>query len=364
MSPVKLRVARFQDYAAIAALEESNGLKSKAFAEWCGLWAGNPIYEELGPEWPIGWVLEDSEGRVVGCLCNLPLPYVFRGKKILVATGRAWAVDEKHRSFALLLMDAYFDQPKVDLFLNTTVNGNAAETFNVFGSLRVPSGDWTAAAFMVTNYVGFAASALRIKQMLLPSLLCYPVALALWCKDLFRKRLPRTSIVTEIATGFDERFDAFWEKLQARSSVLLAVRSRAVLNWHFAASRAQNQLWVVTVSQDGVMQAYGVFQQRDEPQYGLKRMRLVDFQALENGDDYCAAIIRRALEECRLHKIHVLEQVGCGLEKTRVFDQAAPYRRELPAWPFLYFTQDPQLAEALANPKAWAPSSFDGDASV
>ena len=108
---VQVRVARFQDHAAIAALEEAHGLKSKPFAEWCELWAGNPAYEELGPEWPIGWVLEDSDRKIVGCLCNLPQWYAFRGKRLLVATGHGWAVEDQHRGFALLLMDAYFDQP-------------------------------------------------------------------------------------------------------------------------------------------------------------------------------------------------------------------------------------------------------------
>src|SRR5580698_8290148 len=88
LSPtVRLRQARFEDHAEIAALEQSQGLKAKPFEEWRRLWTCNPSYKEFGPDWPIGWVLE-AKGRIVGTLSNLPLSYVFQGSKLLVATGR------------------------------------------------------------------------------------------------------------------------------------------------------------------------------------------------------------------------------------------------------------------------------------
>ncbi|MDQ6664133.1 MAG: hypothetical protein M3Z23_07050 [Acidobacteriota bacterium] len=362
---VRLREACFSDHAAIAALEAAQGLKPKALAEWRALWEGNPCYREIGPSWPIGWVIETSDGKIAGSLCNLPLPYVYRGQKLLIATGRGWAVDERYRSYALLLMDAYLSQSRVDLFLNTTVNGSAAAAFGVFGSARVPVGDWGSAAFFITRYRGFAESALRIKQSSQPHLLSYPVGLALYVKERFTaKRISATEIPVEFSRDFDERFDPFWEALSRDRQKLLAVRDRAVLRWHFSASLARQELWVLTVSRNAAIQACAIFQRRDEPQFGLKRMRMVDFQALHSRAEFSAAILRRALEQCRAQGIHALENVGCGLENTRVFDQFAPYRRKLSAWSCFYLSRRPELAESLRNPSAWAPSSYDGDSSV
>jgi hypothetical protein len=361
---VELRDARFQDYKAIAALERSQGLTSKPFDEWRRIWAGNPCYEELGPRWPIGWVLEIGD-RIVGCLSNIPLSYTFRGRKLLVAAGRGWAVEDEYRSYALLLMDEYFNQQNVDLFLNTTVNAQAAEAFSTFGSIRAPVGDWETAAFAITAYRGFAESALRIKRLPLPALLSYPAGLGLWVKDrVTAKRLPQTDIEVRLARDFDQRFAAFWEILSQRSENLLAVRSRETLKWHFGAALDKDNIWVVTASRNGNIDAYAVFQRRDEPEYGLKRMRMVDFQACEWHDHYCAALLERAYDECRAQRIHVLEHVGCGLERTRIFDRFAPYRRKLPGWSFFYLTRDEELAEELAEPEAWAPSSYDGDSSL
>jgi hypothetical protein len=361
---VQLRDARFQDYKAIAALEGSQGLISKPFDEWRRLWAGNPSFEEIGPRWPIGWVLEIDD-RIVGCLSNIPLSYTFRGRKLLVAAGRGWAVEEEYRSYALLLMDQYFNQENVDLFLNTTVNGKAAEAFSTFGSLRVPVGDWQTAAFAVTEHRGFAESALRIKGIQFPGLLSYPAGLGLFLKDrVLAKTLPHTDIEVRLARDFDQRFAGFWEILSQRSDNLLGGRSRETLKWHFGSALEKNNLWVVTAARNSNMDAYAVFQRRDEPEYRLKRMRMVDFQACEWHDHYCAALVQRAYDECRTQGIHVLEHVGCALERTRIFDKFAPYRRKLPGWSFFYLTRDEELAAQLAEPEAWAPSSYDGDSSL
>ena len=361
---VTLRVARFQDYAAIAALEQSQGLAIKPFDEWRRLWAGNPCYEEMGPRWPIGWVLEDGE-RIVGCLTNVPLPYTFRGRKLLAATGRGWAVEDEYRSYALLLMDEYFNQEGVDVFLNNTVNAKAAEAFSTFGSMRVPVGDWNSAAFAVTAHREFAESALRIKNIPQAKLLSYPAGLVLAMKDHFRAQaIPKSDIDVVLVHDFDQRFDVFWEMLSQRSSALLAVRSRDALRWHFAPFLEKGRLWIFTAARNGNIDAYAVFQRRDEPQYGLKRMRMVDFQACDWHDQYCAAFMRRAYDECSAQGIHVLEHVGCDLEKTRVFERAAAYRRKLPGWSFFYSAKGEKLAGELAQTEAWAPSSYDGDASL
>jgi hypothetical protein len=361
---VQLREARFQDYKAIAALEESQGLASKPFDEWRRMWAGNPAYEELGPRWPIGWVLEDGD-RIVGCLTNIPLAYTFRGRKLLGAAGRGWAVDDQYRGYAPLLMDEQLNQENVDLFVNNTVNGNAADAFHTFGFSQVPVGDWTAAAFTITEHRGFAESALRIKKVPGAALLSYPAGLALLVKDkVTRVSIPKTDIPVMLTRDFDQRFDMFWDLLNGRGQALLAVRSRDALKWHFGPYIDQDKLWVLTASRSGNIDAYAVFQRRDEPRYGLKRMRMVDFQACDWQDQYCAALMQRAFEECAKQGIHVLELVGCGLEKTRIFDQSAPYRRELPGWCFYYMTQNAALKEELTFADAWEPSSYDGDASL
>jgi hypothetical protein len=264
-----------------------------------------------------------------------------------------------------MLLNEYFSQQNVDLFLDSTVNGKALSAFSTFGSKRVPVGDWERAAFKIVRHRGFAESALRIKDLPLPGFLSYPAGLALSLKDgLTAKPIPKAELEVRLAHDFDQRFDTFWEALSQRSDFLLAVRSREVLQWHFNSLVGTDKLWVLTTERGGMMNAYAIFQSRDEPKYGLKRMRLVDFQSFGDFDQHCAAFLRTAYDLCRARGIHVLENVGCDLTKTRVFDQAAPYRRELPGWCYFYLSNDVDLAHQLEQPGAWVPSSYDGDASL
>ena len=95
-----LRPASFDDYDEIAALEEANGLSSKPLDQWLHLWQNNPAYQQL-PGWPIGWVLEDQNGRIVGSLQNIPCLYRFDGRTYVGGFGRGWAVDVRYRAFSV-----------------------------------------------------------------------------------------------------------------------------------------------------------------------------------------------------------------------------------------------------------------------
>ena len=362
-----LRPARFEDYPQIERLESSHGLPTLRADDWRGLWLDNPLSRRPGDKWPIGWVLEDADGTVVGSLGNIPSLYTYQDRELIAATGRGWVVASEYRGLALWLMDEYFHQQGVDLFINTTVNSLAVDPFSAFGSVRVPLGDWDTAAYWITRHRAFARTALRIKAVPLPGLLAIPAGALLRFKDAFGVRpLPTlaASVVVERADAFDSRFDAFWAELvRQNASKLLAVRDCQTLSWHFAGPIRTGQAWIFTASRNHLLRAYCVLKRQDHPQSGLVRMRLVDYQNLES-EDLLPGLLRAALERCKAEGIYALEHVGCDLPKMRSLDRFAPYRRKLPAWPFYYKAGDPMLDADLRKPEVWDPSAFDGDASL
>jgi hypothetical protein len=198
-----------------------------------------------------------------------------------------------------------------------------------------------------------------------PRLLCYPAAAALWTRDRFTaKNLPPAAREVRRENGFVAAFDDFWQCLAARRSTLLGVRSCDVLEWHFGASLRREEVWVLTVPDGERLAGYAIFQRRDEPATGLRRMRLVDFQALSDERDCLNALLSEALRMAQRESIDVLEKVGRNLEDTRLIDEFAPYRRKLPAWPMFFHTPDAELHHQLQRPEVWNPSSFDGDSSL
>ncbi len=362
-----VRTAAFEDYSGIAALYERHGFTSRSFEEWASLWIGNPLYNEL-TEWPIGWVLEDENRTIVGYLGNIPLPYIFGGRHIVAATSRAWVVDPGFRSYSFSLLSRFFRQKSVDLFLNTTVNANATKGYEAFRVSRVPVGAWDQSIFWITNYRGFATSALANRRVFGWKLLSFPVSLGLFAQDkLPAKRLEahRYGVSLTFVNGFDARFDNFWEKLLiSNSDILLAMRSREILDWHFRRALTENRAWVLVAEADSQLIAYAIFLRRDNKKVGLDRLRLIDFQSLPGRYEVLRPMLGRALDRCRMESVDMLEVIGLSPERQRAIDNAGRRRRSLPSWLYFYKANDDRLAEALKDPRSWDPSCFDGDASL
>jgi len=363
----KLRAASFDDFEQIAAVASRGGLsRPNSYEEWSHLWLGNPLYRERRADWSIGWVLEDEGGRIVGSMENIPLAYEFQGKRILAASGRGWVADPDYRSASLLLLDNVINQPGVELYLNSTFSPASTPAITVFGCSRVPVGVWDESAFWVTQHQGFLASFLTRKGYPMAKPLSYPIAGAMSLREkLKRAGLQASDVEVHACSGFDDRFDDFWADLRGRNPhVLLAMRTREVLAWHFKYALSNNRAWIATIVDGGRIIAYAVFDRRDRTDIGLRRARLVDYRSLDGSSTLLLPLLSWAIRKCRAEGIHMLEHLGPWLEEGEVIAVIAPYRRKLSSWRYAYRANTAALAEGLRDRRAWAPSLFDGDASL
>lgn len=363
-----IREVSFDDYAQIVALESKYGLDTKGYEEWKHLWSKNPAYIQFQESLPIGWVLERADKNIVGYLGNVPLFYELEGRRLLACVAHAWVADVQYRSYSPLLLERYFSQQVVDLFLNATVGRLAAQSFAAFESLPVPVGAWDQSSFWITNYQGFMAHWLAMKAAPLAKPLSYLLSVGLFVRDAAAKarlRQPNTEIEVQVCANVDRRFDIFWEALtRVNSHVLMGLRTRETLEWHFQHALRQNRAWIVTASKGSDLTAYGIFRRYDNPQFGLHRMRLVDFQTLDGNADSLLLMLHWALDICRREGIDMVECIGFPTDKAAVIREMAPYTRKLPSWLYFYKAREKSLAVRLSNPTVWNPSQFDGDASL
>ena len=365
--PPALRPTSFTDYPKIKDLEARFLPESLTEAEWRGLFLDNPSWSRVGDTWPLGWLLEDPDGDVVGSIYNIPSLYHWHGRELVCANGRGWVVDPAYRGYALWLMDEYYNQDGVDLFVNTTVAEDVMSVQTEY-AIKIPLGDWEQLAFRPTRYRAFAAKFLEIRFPMIksfPRLVLTPLcAAALWVKDTAFARIPRTPRSVEVTEVqcFDERFDALWtEVVAARPDVLLAQRDQATLAWHYAIPAARGDIRIFTASRNGVLRAYCVFK-RHPREFDIRSMRLVDFQTAEPDDDLLSPLLRLASRRFGDDGFHIVEHLGSGIPKTAAFDRAAPYRLRH-NWSYFYQAADPILAAELTRPEGWDPSEYDGDAS-
>jgi hypothetical protein len=360
----RLRAATFEDYEQIARLESRFNVGGVASYEaWSHLWLGSALFRELQEHWSIGWVLEDDDHRIVASIGNIPLAYECEGRTLLTATGRSWVAEPEHRSAALLLLDHVVNQAHVDLYVNNTVNHSSEGALEALQCSPVPVGIWNERVFWITRYRGVVESALRQRHYPLAKPLSYPLGAAVFLKDrLTTPALRAGGVEVSACPAFDDRFDDFWAELKRRNPhQLLAVRTREVLEWHYKYALLYGQLWIVTVVDGSRIVAYATF---DRDRTNSTAMRLVDFQSLDGTTDLLPPLLHWAASKCREEGDLTLMAIGRWLEKGELLDRIAPHRRRLPQWIYFYRANDPALAERLRDKRAWAPSLFDGDASL
>ncbi len=359
----KIRLAVFDDYAGIAAVELRNGLRPKSRPEWEHLWTENPVCKRLG-NWPIGWVAEDERQEIVGYMGSIPFRCHFKGRDLVVGTTHAMTMDPPHRGIAGFFLRRCA-RLRADLFVVTTANEYSAK-FNVIFGRATPLGNWDRSAFWITNYHGFLASTCKKKGW--PTFLSYPGAATLSLRD---RVVGAYSWVDhragEVGTcsQFDQRFDVFWEELKrAYPERLLTGRSSEDLQWHFKYALADKRLWIATVEKHSRLLAYAVFLRQDKPDIHLKRVRLIDFQVLNGDHQLLVPMLAWAIRRCQHEGIHMLEAFSLRPDKQAVIDSLSPRWRRLPAWLYFYMATSKGLTEELKDPNVWDPCQYDGDGSL
>lgn len=349
-----VRLACFDDYAGIAAVQRANGLTPKSREEWEHLWTANPARNAL-PKWPMGWVLEDPEAGIVGSICNVPFLWRLGDQTLVCASGHGWSVRPAYRGFSLLLLRKYVSQPGVDVLITTSPSATVSALFEKMGWSKVPAGRWDRAAVWVTSYRALArelgTSALngeRGEPRFAPDA-PQPVAAGAYClcwRD-----------------AFDSSFDEFWTELRARRpGVLLSCRSRADLEWHFRYGLAAGRVRILTALKGSRLAAYAVFHLRCA-EAGVRVAGVADLQMLEPDPALCRAMMESAVRYCRGQGIALIDNAGCWLESAAYLGQRAPYHRSTGTWLYLYRAAAP-LDAALRDARHWQPTLFDGDATL
>ncbi|MDD5774440.1 MAG: hypothetical protein PHS64_00695 [Candidatus Omnitrophica bacterium] len=363
---VDLRVAQYSDFDRIMDLQARYRLPRKNYDEWAHIWKENPAIKDNN-SFPIGWVLEGSGGDIVGYLGNIPSLCEFAGKRLAAVSTTCFVVDTKYRNSSLLLMNAFFKQKNVDLFLNTTANREGERVFSAFKARKIPSPDQDIALFWIPGYRGFAASLLRKKQIPLACAARYPLSCMMWMYDTAsgRNQWRKPGREIEIRKGFDDEFDVFWQELRATyPRTVMAMRDREHLMWHFTYALSQKRLWIFVSRRDSRMTGYALFLRQDNPDICLNRVRLVDFQTIDGDPGALRDMIFSCMRKCRSEGIHVIEAVGFNEKKRACLTKCSPYKRRMLSWPFLYKAGTAALSEDLNDPRSWDASFYDGDGSI
>jgi hypothetical protein len=310
-------------------------------------------------------VLESASGEIVGTLSNVHSEYKYDAHTLRAVIAASWAVDVDYRSLALSLKSKFFSQTNVDLLLNGSASQRTAQLLPAFKAKPVPHPCYDEVLFWITEYRGFARSALRKfgKQWMLPA---SPLLGVVW-RALDSVRRVRSAVrgtgVTE-RHSFDARFDRFWTTLSARPNRLLALRSRDALEWRLKYPMASDRARILVLERGSEIDGYLLLLRSDSPAQGLCRYSVADLQVLDESNDSTRALLAAGLRLARRERIHMVEMMGFNAQKRRWALALAPYVRKLGWWRFYVKVCRLELREPLAAVEAWDASPFDSDDTI
>jgi hypothetical protein len=223
------------------------------------------------------------------------------------------------------------DQQHTDIVLTTTASPRAEAMLQAFRWRRAPVGAWDKVAFWVADHHGFAKAALHFASVPFAAAVSYPAGSALSVRGWFNEiplRKSLASAAVDPCSAFDDRFETFWEELKRQNpGLLLGVRNREALGWHFRNGRPGENYWILTSSSGTCLTAYAVFDYRANARSGLTRARIIDFQALRGHEYMLHCFLAWMLRECRRLGIHLLENLGCWLTRPDLPRVARPFIR-------------------------------------
>lgn len=354
----------FSDFTGIIDLLIRNKM-GRSLESLKHLWEHNPVF--LAQEkWPIGWVIENTEKQITGFLANIPVEYYFKGKNILAAVASTWVVDMEYRKFSMSLVKNYFKQNKPELFIDASANEIASKVFErFFKAKRIPVFSYDTVLFWIMDYKRFAEAAVsRCKKLIIIkhfiNVFAY-IANAISKNKNYVKN-PKYDICC--IENFDERFDVFWERLKNKRPALLCYRDMKSLSWHFKYALLKKKAWIFVVEKNHEIVSYSVFIRQDNSGIGLKRMRLADFQSLEDDLFVLRDMVSFAIAKCRSNDVCLLEIFGLDFKKISILKKLYPFSRKLKNPPFFYKTRNIGLAKELEGQEIWDPVLYDGDVSL
>jgi hypothetical protein len=369
LESVSVREAEFTDFEEVYAMNRRLGQGADSTDNWLRLWRDNPAVQTGKAARRIGWVLMDTR-KIVGFLGSIPLLYEFQGRTLIAAATCRFAVEQAYRGLSHLLVNSFFRQKDVDLFLNTTATVGAGKMMTALRASPVPQRDYGRVLFWVLRPTQFAETVLRraSSSRVLSAVMSAPGGLFIRSEAALRRRRPTLSM-----PGYDVResglesvgpeFSRFWEDRAREAPYLFAHRTPEILRWHFNPPGSRKTTKVLSCSNGARLLGYAIAR-HDPPHAGFRRSLIADLMVESEDRALIMSLISAAHESSARAGSHVLEVLGFPQIIRDVCLQGHPYWRDYPACPYFYKVRKPELQEQLKAEEAWYACPYDGDATI
>jgi len=351
-----VRPASIEDADKVYAFQLSHRLTALRPAAWRQFWLSCPFRTQF-ENIPLGWLLENGQ-QVVGVLGNVHMLYELDARHLKAAITSGWLVDPEHRNGSLQLLNAYFQQKGIDLWLSDTANATTSKILTVLKVERIPAPEYDAPLLWPIHTRAFASAGLRQRGVPAPGLLGLPVGAALKAVGWFKYRNERYPSQVHKVKFFDERFDSLWDRIRAASVRLRAVRTSSILQWRFQLELADGSA-VILVHGDDELQGYAVLLRNFREHLRLTVSDVADLQAVNDNPIVLKDLLLASMHVARERGADALKFAGGQGTKRTVALSLRPYSYRTDDWQLFYRAAGSDLSAALRSRELWDISAFE-----
>ena len=357
---MKIRKANYEDYNEIKELHIKNNIKILEENNWVNLWKQNPLIKNLDSNFPIGWVLQEKE-KIVGYLGNIVKEYYYENKKIIVACSSAWVVNKKYRLESLSLINIFFLQENIDIFITTTPNKATEKIFLRYGAKKIPLKDYDENLFLILNVEKFFDSLFKYRKIL--SIKILKLIIVKLFKIIFYNRINYWKKFSQkkkinFHNNFDKTFENFWKKFKNKNNKFMQSKSPNWLNWHI---KNLKNVWAVSISENNIIKGYALCCERNNNHYQLKRVSILDVVSIEDNKTIYLSLINSCIKKSYDRGYHVIDMIGTSNMKKKMFSNFKTFKRKVLNFLFYYYSKDSHLSNILTNENVWDTTLLDGD---
>jgi hypothetical protein len=352
---IAVRPIQIEDAEQIYAFQQLHRQPAMSAAAWRQFWLSFPFRKDF-ENVPLGWLLA-ADQQVIGVLLNVHMLYDLEGRHLKAGIASGWFVDPEHRNRSLQLLNAYFQQKGIDLWLNDSANATTSKILTALKVEGIPSPDYDAPLLWPIRARAFAAAALRRKGVPAAELLAFPVGGALHVARWFKHRNNRYPSEVHRVKCFDQRFDSLWDRIRGARACLRAVRSSSVLQWRFQFELGDGSAVILVYGAEN-FQGYAVVLRNFREQLRLTVCDVADLQAVGDNPVVLTDLLRASMHVAREQGAEALRFVGNQGTKRTAALSLRPYSYRTDGWQFYRAAQD-DLSRALRTPELWDLSTFE-----
>lgn len=360
MKEIKLRKVNYSDYNQIKKLHLRNEIKIFDELEWNNFWKKNPIINNNDYKFPIGWVLE-KDSNIIGYLGNIIKEYYLKEKKLFVACSHAWVVDQKYRLNSFTLLNVFFSQKNIDLFITSSPNKISEKVFIKYGAKKLLTKNYDDNFFLILNVDNFLYSYLKylnktpskILKIFLSKLFqaLFFGKINYWKKYNFNEKI-------NFLSSFNKSFENFWLEVKKNNKKLILSKSPSWYNWHI---KSFKNFWITTLYQDNIIKGYAVCCERNNENYHLKRISIIDVVVRENDKKSYLSLLSSSIKKSKELGYHTIDMIGTSEIKRKMFSAFKTFKRKNSNFAFYYYSNNINLMDTLSDENIWDTTLFDGD---